>query len=94
MALISQSNRNWRFFKSLTPVRVDKSKCNSCGLCVKLCPVNNIELIKYPEFLNNCCLCMRCFAYCPKEAISFKNYRSARYRATTANEFLIGGVKS
>ena len=89
MALISQSNRNWKFFESLTPIIVDKSKCNSCGLCEKLCPVNNIKLIKYPEFLNNCILCMRCFAYCPKEAISFKNYRSARYRAAEVDEFLI-----
>ena len=88
MALISQSKRNWKFFKSLTPIRVDKNKCNSCGLCLKLCPVNNIKLIKYPEFLNNCILCMRCFAYCPKEAISFKNYSSARYRAVEVNELL------
>jgi len=89
MALISQSNSNWRFFKSLTPIRVNKGECDSCGLCEKLCPVDNIKLIKYPEFLNNCILCMRCFAYCPKEAISFKNYSSARYRAVKVDEFLI-----
>ena len=70
-------------------IRVDKSKCNSCGLCETLCPVNNIKLMKYPEFLKNCILCMRCFAYCPKEAISFKNYSSARYRGVEVDEFLI-----
>jgi hypothetical protein len=34
---------------------------------------------------------MRCFAFCPKEAISFKNYRSARYRAVEVDEFLKEG---
>lgn len=91
MALISQSSSNWRFFKSLTPIRVNKSECNLCGLCEKLCPINNIKLIKYPEFLNSCILCMRCFAFCPKEAISFKNYSSARYRAVEVDELLKEG---
>jgi len=62
---------------------------SSCGLCVKLCPVNNSELVKYPEFLNNCFLYLRCFAYCPKEAINFKNYCSTSYRAVVVDEFLI-----
>jgi len=88
MAMISQNKRNWKFFESITPIRVDKSKCGSCGLCEKLCPVNNIRFAKYPEFLNHCVLCMRCFAYCPEEAISFKNYHSVQYRAAEVNELL------
>ena len=69
-----------------------KSKRSSCGLYVKLCPENNSKLVKYPEFLNNCFLCLRCFAYCPKESINFKNYCSTSYRTVVVDEFLIRGL--
>jgi ferredoxin len=44
--------------------------CNKCGICVKLCPQNNILKdegnIKY---LHNCCLCLSCIHNCPQKAI-------------------------
>ena len=46
-------------------------KCNGCGLCCKLCPVNNIEL-KNGKALRakNCIACTACASWCPQHAIS------------------------
>ena len=43
--------------------------CNKCGLCIKLCPENAIE-INYPRQTNRnkCICCMRCVKYCPQKA--------------------------
>lgn len=49
---------------------VDKEKCNTCGLCVKKCPENNISIKDGKvKFSHNCDMCMRCSFYCPKKAI-------------------------
>lgn len=48
-------------------------KCNKCGICSKVCPVNNIKMVNQkPEFQHNCQRCMACIQYCPSNAISFK----------------------
>jgi len=45
-------------------------KCNSCGICVKVCPVNNIVLVdKKPTWLHKCENCLACYNYCPQRAI-------------------------
>jgi len=47
------------------------SKCNSCGLCVKLCPVNAIDIDKPAKTDKYSCItCMRCIAVCPQNARS------------------------
>ena len=57
--------------------------CISCGICVNVCPVNNIKLEnKKPEFLNHCEQCTACIQYCPKKAINFKNKTQNRRRYT------------
>ena len=44
--------------------------CTSCGTCVKVCPVSNIELInKRPVWLHRCEQCFACLQWCPAEAI-------------------------
>lgn len=46
-------------------------RCNNCGLCVKLCPVQNLTLTPNgPQQQNNCILCYRCVNACPQKAIS------------------------
>lgn len=46
--------------------------CNGCGLCEKLCPLNNIELEgKEPLWGNRCTQCMACICGCPREAIEY-----------------------
>lgn len=47
-------------------------KCTACGVCVKVCPVNNIELKEgKPVWLNHCEQCFACLHWCPEEAIQF-----------------------
>ena len=48
------------------------NQCKSCGLCVKICPVNNIKIDEqYPIWLHHCERCLRCFQWCPNEAIQY-----------------------
>ena len=57
--------------------------CISCGICVKVCPVENIKLEgKKPEFLHHCEQCTACIQYCPKKAVNFKNKTQKRRRYT------------
>ncbi len=57
-------------------------KCDSCGICVKVCPVKNIDLIENrPVWKNNCEQCLSCIQWCPKEAIQYgkKTHAYERY---------------
>lgn len=43
-----------------------------CGECVKVCPLNNIQLIDgKPAWGKNCTHCMACINYCPTAAIEY-----------------------
>lgn len=45
-------------------------KCNGCGICSQVCPVNNIKIIdNMPIWLNLCENCLACYHWCPKKAI-------------------------
>ena len=84
LSSISRSEGFWRLSRNITPPRIDTSRCNGCGLCVKLCPVGNID--SAPCHKEHCEYCMRCFAFCPQEAVYFEHYKSAVYRAVEAFE--------
>ncbi len=48
--------------------------CTGCGLCKKVCPVVNIEMVeKKPVWQHHCERCTACFHYCPTKAITYKN---------------------
>jgi ferredoxin len=48
------------------------AKCNGCGTCVKVCPVNNIKMEKNrPIWQHHCEQCFACLQWCPQEAIQF-----------------------
>lgn len=56
-------------------------KCNGCGICVKICPVDNIKLKnKKPVWDINCEQCLSCIQWCPKEAIQYKKGTITRKR--------------
>lgn len=57
--------------------------CDGCGLCQRLCPLNNIALQdKQPLWGQNCTHCMACICGCPREAIEYgrKSKGKPRYQ--------------
>lgn len=56
--------------------------CNSCGMCVKVCPVMNISLEQgNPVWDHRCQECMACIHFCPQLAIQTKESENrGRYR--------------
>lgn len=57
-------------------------KCNSCGICVKVCPAANIELKGgKPVWGHKCEQCLACIQWCPKASIQYgkKTHLYPRY---------------
>jgi ferredoxin len=50
--------------------------CNSCKICDKVCPVNNINVDTKPVYKGNCQQCLACINHCPQNAIHLKQERS------------------
>lgn len=50
--------------------------CNSCRVCEKVCPVNNIVVNRTPQFLHKCDYCLACTNLCPQNAIRMKTEKS------------------
>jgi ferredoxin/flavodoxin len=44
--------------------------CDGCRICERICPVNNIEIVRNrPVWSDHCTSCFACLHWCPKEAI-------------------------
>jgi ferredoxin len=77
-------------FQKIVKFSILKEACSKCGLCVKICPVNNIVIKELPSFHSfkelpsfdgkKCQFCLRCISYCPKQAIKSLFVRKT-YRA-------------
>ena len=49
--------------------KINKEKCNQCGKCAELCPVDAIILDPFPNWIIDCDRCYLCDLYCPEQAI-------------------------
>lgn len=79
LGIISQiagllGQRLWFYNKTAeysNKLKIDESKCIVCGKCVKLCPMNNIEIRDRRVLADSrCTMCYRCISNCPEMAIT------------------------
>ncbi|ONI44338.1 hypothetical protein AN641_07535 [Candidatus Epulonipiscioides gigas] len=63
--------------------------CTKCGVCMRVCPVNNIEIKDKNHKIsldNKCISCFACIHNCPSNAIHIEGEKSkARYRNSHIN---------
>lgn len=74
----------WKGAMDKYDIKINESKCISCGKCVKLCPANNLSISEkgQPVKTNgNCSVCLRCINNCPTYAIRmFSTKAESKYR--------------
>jgi MinD superfamily P-loop ATPase len=55
--------------------------CVSCGICVSVCPAENIALVNgKPVFGAHCEACLACIQHCPKRALNDGDKTQTRRR--------------
>jgi len=73
-------------YGSFAPYKKDENfwtdgKCNGCGICVKVCPANNIIMNdNKPQWQHKCEQCVACMQWCPQKSIQYKKRTIKRGR--------------
>ncbi len=71
---LRKKGKSWTRLK-FEPCMMEKDfrcseKCDSCGICEKVCPVNNIVMkAGRPAWQGSCEQCLACMQWCPRESI-------------------------
>jgi len=95
ISLISKAKVTYKLFRKYYKFEIINDKCIKCGICIRLCPVQNItgefrnnKLISYPIYKtpSECISCQRCFSFCPERAIIYKGKNFIPYHAVKLNE--------
>ncbi|MBU3955661.1 EFR1 family ferrodoxin [bacterium] len=56
-------------------------KCAGCPVCEKVCPADNIKIIKgKPSWNHKCQQCLACLQWCPEESIQYGKKTAGRKR--------------
>lgn len=71
-----KTNLVYTFFRAFKmsplPFGCDGTKCTSCGLCARSCPMLNITMKDgHPQWGPRCAMCLRCYHQCPTHAIFY-----------------------
>lgn len=69
-------------------------RCTSCGICERICPVDNIRMEGlHPSWLRRCESCLACLHFCPVEAIQFgkrtRGKRRCRHPGIEAEDLMV-----
>lgn len=75
----------WNEKRIFNNYRINMNKCIGCMICVKQCPINNIQIVDLKAAFidpNNCLRCMQCISNCPKDAITLGNQTEGMDRYT------------
>lgn len=55
--------------------------CNGCRVCARICPVQNIEMVRdRPRWQGRCEQCFACLQWCPQKAIQFREATVSKRR--------------
>lgn len=61
---------SWKKDLKMSDSEFVSTKCNSCGLCARICPTNNISITSSgPNWHHNCESCYGCIHVCPLKGI-------------------------
>lgn len=77
--------------------RVEKTACDNCGLCARLCPMGIIDHADASNISGSCIKCCACILNCPNKAIAFADESFAshvdmletNYKDNKANAFFL-----
>ncbi|NLZ49770.1 MAG: 4Fe-4S binding protein [Clostridiales bacterium] len=84
----------WTKYKLVAKDFYSTESCVGCGICKKVCPLNNIELVdKRPKWGGSCTHCMACISKCPKKAIEYGNKTQGKPRYLLKNYVPLRKVK-